>query len=177
MAHSVGTFLLCTICRCRSHLVYSGGEFHETRQVSELTMCHQSPRWLILKDRPEEAMAVLRELRAGKFTDADIEAEFAMILHKIQESQDQGTFLDIFQGTHRRRTGIVVGANFFLQATGQLFTALYGALFVKSLGTINPFTVTVIIALVNVCTAFLAMTLFDRLGRRCVFHTLWSHLD
>ncbi|KEF58701.1 uncharacterized protein A1O9_06627 [Exophiala aquamarina CBS 119918] len=126
----------------------------------------ESPRWLIMKDRQEEGMKVLRELRVGKFTDADIDAEFAMILHKIQDSQNQGTLFDIFQGTHLRRTGIVVGSNFFLQATGQLFTALYGALFVKSLGTVNPFTITVVIAVVNVCTAFLAMTLFDRLGRR-----------
>lgn len=113
-------------------------------------------------------MAVLRELRAGKFSDSEIEAEFSMIIHKIQASQEQGTFFDIFRGTHRRRTGIVVGSNFFLQATGQIFTSIYGALFVKSLGTVNPFTITITIAVVNVCTAFLAMTLFDRLGRRCV---------
>lgn len=172
MADSTGTFLLRSVCRCRAHLAHTGGESHESNQSLELTKSTQSPRWLVLKDRQEEAMAVLRELRAGKFNDADIEAEFAMILHKIQAGQDQGTFLDIFRGKHRRRTGIVVGANFFLQATGQIFTSIYGALFVKSLGTINPFTITVTIAVVNVCTAFLAMTLFDRLGRRCVFPIL-----
>lgn len=112
-------------------------------------------------------MRVLHELRDGKFSDEDIEAEFVMILHKIQASQEQGTFLDIFRSRHRRRTGIVVGSNFFLQATGQLFTSLYGAIYVKSLGTVNPFNITVTIALVNVATAFVAMTLFDRVGRRC----------
>lgn len=61
---------------------------------------------------------------------------------------------------------MVSGANFFLQATGQLFTTIYGALFVRSLGTVNPFTVTVAISIINVCTSLLAMVLTDKLGRR-----------
>lgn len=61
---------------------------------------------------------------------------------------------------------IVCGANFFFQATGQIFTGIYGAIYVKSLGTVNPFSITVAIAVVNVVTAFLAMALLDRAGRR-----------
>lgn len=111
-------------------------------------------------------MKRLRELRVGKFSDLEIEAEFAIIVDSLQNTVAQGTFMDIWRGSNLRRTYIVIGANFFLQATGQLFTALYGALFVKSLGTVNPFTITCTIAAVNVCTALLSMTLTDRLGRR-----------
>lgn len=63
---------------------------------------------------------------------------------------------------------VVTGANFFLQSTGQIFTSIYGALYVKSLGTINPFNVTVIIAVVSTCTSLLAMVMTDKLGRRYV---------
>ena len=123
-----------------------------------------------MKDRNEDAMKVLRQLREGKFTEQEIAAEFAMILDRTHNTVVQGSFMDIWRGTNFRRTYIVIGANFFLQATGQIFTSIYGALFVKSLGTVNPFTVTVTIAAVNVTTALLSMALTDRLGRRFMIH-------
>jgi SP family sugar:H+ symporter-like MFS transporter len=105
-------------------------------------------------------------LRSGKFTEEEIDEEFASIVQATGQLHQNGSFLDIFKGTNLRRTMIVAGANFFFQATGQIFTSIYGAIYVKSLGTVNPFTITVVIAVVNVCTAFLAMALLDRVGRR-----------
>ncbi|KAF4996395.1 hypothetical protein FDECE_12474 [Fusarium decemcellulare] len=122
----------------------------------------ESPRWLVLKDRGEEALSCLRELRAGKFTDEQIEEEYQGIVASVSREHNQGTFFDIFKPQHKWRTIVVVGANFFLQSTGQIFTSIYGALFVKSLGTINPFTVTIMIAVVNTCTSLLAMVLTDK---------------
>ncbi|PCH03352.1 Major facilitator superfamily domain, general substrate transporter [Penicillium occitanis (nom. inval.)] len=117
----------------------------------------ESPRWLILKNRHEDAMQELRKLRQGKYTDSEIEEEFRDIVQRIEIERQQGSFFDIFRKANLRRTIIVVGANFFLQATGQNFTSNYGALFAKSLGTINPFSVTVMLGAVNTTTAFLAM--------------------
>lgn len=110
-------------------------------------------------------MQALRRLRAGKYNDEQIQLEFNKIVDGIQKTPRQGTFLDIFRGTNLKRTYIVAGANFFLQATGQIFTSIYGAIFVKGLGTVNPFNITITIAIVNVCTSLLAMVLTDRLGR------------
>jgi len=107
-------------------------------------------------------------LRKGKSTDEEIDAELAAIFQSTQQLHKRGSIRDIFRGTNLRRTMIVSGANFFFQATGQIFTGIYGAIFVKSLGTVNPFTITVTMAVVNVCTAFLAMILLDRVGRRYV---------
>lgn len=126
----------------------------------------QSPRWLVLKDRNEDAIESLRKLRSGKYTDEQIDIEYRGILESIEKERQKGTFLDIFRKRHVTRTWVVIGANFFLQGTGQLFTSIYGALFAKSLGTINPFTVTIMIAVVNVFTSLLAMVLTDKLGRR-----------
>ncbi|KAH8883692.1 general substrate transporter [Thozetella sp. PMI_491] len=125
-----------------------------------------SPRWLVLQDRQEEARENLRLLRLGKFTEEQIEAELRAIVLGIEHEHEKGSFFEIFHPTVIRRTMVVVGANFFLQATGQNFTSTYGALFAASLGTINPFTVTIMLAVVNTCTAIAAQVLTDRLGRR-----------
>ncbi|GAM36936.1 hypothetical protein TCE0_022r06424 [Talaromyces pinophilus] len=111
----------------------------------------ESPRWLILKNRHEDAMQELRKLRQGKYTDSEIEEEFRDIVQRIEIERQQGSFFDIFRKANLRRTIIVVGANFFLQATGQNFTSNYGALFAKSLGTINPFSVTVMLGAMASC--------------------------
>lgn len=73
----------------------------------------------------------------------------------------------MFRGTvNLKRTFIVIGANFFLQGTGSTFASVYGALFVKSLNTINPFTITVSMAAINMVVGFAAMVGVDRIGRR-----------
>lgn len=91
-----------------------------------------------------------------------------MIVAGTQQESEQGTFLDIFRKDQLRRTLVVIGANFFMQASGQQFTSNYGALFVSSLHTIDPFIVTVVTALINVVISVLANVLTDILGRRCV---------
>lgn len=126
----------------------------------------QSPRWLILKDRGDEALTALRRFRHGKYTEEEIQQEYRKIYDAVHQTARQGSFADIFRGTNLKRTYIVAGANFFLQATGQIFTSIYGAVYVKSLGTVNPFNITITIAVVNVCTSLLAMVLTDKLGRR-----------
>jgi MFS transporter, SP family, sugar:H+ symporter len=127
-----------------------------------------------MKGRREEALVSLTKLRAGKFSEGEIAAELNDIVLGIDMEDEQGSFSEIFHPKQIRRTIVVVGANFFLQANGQNFTSVYGALFAKSLGTINPFTVTIILAVVNTCTAIGAQVLTDKLGRRCVFVACWA---
>ncbi|KAI0018645.1 sugar transporter [Xylariomycetidae sp. FL0641] len=127
----------------------------------------ESPRWLVLKDRHEAALQSLRLLRQGKFTDDEIQAEFEFIREGIAQEHEKGTFLDMFRGkVSRRRTFIVFGVNFFLQTTGSLFVTVYAALFIKGLGTVNPFTITAVLGGSNVFHAAVSMVLVDRLGRR-----------
>lgn len=47
-----------------------------------------------------------------------------------------------------------------------LSAQVYGALFIRSLGTVNPFAMTVVIAAVNLATPVGAMILIDKVGRR-----------
>ncbi|KAJ9639278.1 hypothetical protein H2204_003889 [Knufia peltigerae] len=126
----------------------------------------ESPRWLAMKDRPEAALESLRKLREGKFTEDEIKAEFQVIIAGLQLQHEKGTFFDMWKGVNLKRSLIVITANFFLQSTGQIFASIYGALFVKSLGTVNQFTITVITACINTVVCLISMALVDKVGRR-----------
>ena len=86
----------------------------------------------------------------------------------LREEADKGSWADLFKGHNRRRTGVVLGVAFFFQATGQVFSGHYGAVFVKSLGTINPWNVQVAQSTINTFTSFIGVVLLDRVGRRYV---------
>lgn len=128
----------------------------------------ESPRWLAMRDRPKDARKALYALREGKFTAAEIEAELDMILNNIkaEKEMERGTFFDMFKKPNLKRSMIVIVANFFLQSTGSVFASVYGAIFVKSLGTINQFTVTVTIASINTFICLVSMVGVDKVGRR-----------
>ncbi|KAI8233091.1 hypothetical protein K4K54_010974 [Colletotrichum sp. SAR 10_86] len=128
-----------------------------------------SPRWLAMQGRNEEALIALTRLREGKFTEDEIAAEMAHIRAGIDREVEKGKFKDMFHGKQMtKRTMSVIGVNFFMQATGSIFASVYGAIFVKQLGFINPFTVTIITSIINIFMCLCAMVLLDKMGRRNV---------
>jgi SP family sugar:H+ symporter-like MFS transporter len=126
----------------------------------------QSPRWLLTKDRVEEARASLGKLRQGKHTEAEIDEQFAALQYALEREPEQGKYSELFQGKNIKRTAIVVAMNFFQQATGQAFASSYGAIFIRDIGTVNPFNMTVINSVANLVMAFTGLYLVDRIGRR-----------
>ncbi|KAL2883354.1 hypothetical protein SGCOL_001034 [Colletotrichum sp. CLE4] len=129
----------------------------------------ESPRWLAMQGRNDEALIALTRLRQGSFTDGQIATEMSQIHAGIDYEVEKGTFMDMFKGKQvTKRTMSVIGVNFFLQATGSIFASVYGAIFVKQLGFINPFTVTMITSSINIVMCLCSMVLLDKLGRRNV---------
>ncbi|KUL82581.1 hypothetical protein ZTR_09361 [Talaromyces verruculosus] len=126
----------------------------------------ESPRWLLTKDRIEEARANLQKLREGTLTDAEISAEFEYLQTSLRCMPEQGKFNELFNQVNRKRTAIAIGMNTFQQVTGQAFVSTYSATFISGLGTVNPFSMTVI----NLCCYLLVMSiglyLNDRVGRK-----------
>lgn len=59
----------------------------------------ESPRWLLMKDRPEQAMINLRLLRQGKFTEDEIQQEFREFQSTLNLTVDKGSFMELFQGS------------------------------------------------------------------------------
>lgn len=127
----------------------------------------ESPRWLVSKDRHEEALIELTRLRTKRFTPDEIDEELQDIILGFQLERDaqKGSLQEIFAGTNLRRTLLVFAVNFFLQATGQVFTSKYGAIFIKSLGTINQFKMSMISAVINLFVSLGSMCIVDTVGR------------
>lgn len=64
-----------------------------------------------------------------------------------------------------KRTLIVIGTNVFLQLTGQNFSTVYGTVFIKSIGTVNPFAMNSVNVSVNILMVIITQLLTDRTGR------------
>ena len=118
-----------------------------------------------MQDRYEDALTSLKKLR-GVGNELSAEAELQLIQESLREEHDKGSYADLLKGFNRRRTFVVIGVAFFFQATGQVFTGHYGAVFVASLGTVNPFTITVTQSGINTFTSFCGILMMDRVGRR-----------
>ena len=84
-----------------------------------------SPRWLLSKDREEEAVAALRRLRShGDFESGRCDEEIQAIRVSLQESVHKAPWTDMFRGTNVRRTMLVIVYYFFQQVspTGYLLS-------------------------------------------------------
>jgi MFS transporter, SP family, sugar:H+ symporter len=80
--------------------------------------------------------------------------------------QEKGKFKELFWKANIRQTLIVVGINFFLQTTGFIFHIIYGSVYIRSLGTINPFNVGLITSFVGLAMGVAVMWGCDIFGRR-----------
>ncbi|RSL91446.1 hypothetical protein CDV31_015463 [Fusarium ambrosium] len=125
-----------------------------------------SPRWLAGKARHEEGLAALRKLREGKMSEEEIVSEYNLLETAASRYQEKGTFKELFWKANIRQTFIVIGINFFLQTTGYTFHLVYGSVYIKSLGTINPFNINLIKSFVALVVAIATMWACDIVGRR-----------
>lgn len=80
--------------------------------------------------------------------------------------KEKGTFMDLWKPINRKRTMITVGINFFLQLTGNIFANKYGTVYIKSLGSVDPFIMTITNQIINLFGVVISMSLVDRVGRR-----------
>ena len=78
-----------------------------------------SPRWLLSKDRTEEAIESLRILRPKSDSeDGTNEAELSIIRNALQEHVHKGKWMDLVRGANLRRTALVCVFYFYQQVGG-----------------------------------------------------------
>ncbi|KAK5716292.1 hypothetical protein LTR17_016481 [Elasticomyces elasticus] len=90
----------------------------------------ESPRWLCLKDRHEEARAVLARLHAKPLDDPEVRASLEIIIETIAEEKADGeiSWREVFHNGRQqtfRRILLGAGANVFQQIGGVNVVAYY----------------------------------------------------
>ena len=124
----------------------------------------ESPRWLVEKDRSQDALEVLARVngRSAALTE----------LRQIEEAVagESGTLAELFQPGLRRALAIAVSLAILQQVTGINTVLFYGSvIFKEHVGAgsdTSAIFANVLVGLVNVLATIVALGVIDKLGRR-----------
>ncbi|PYH89052.1 high affinity monosaccharide transporter [Aspergillus ellipticus CBS 707.79] len=148
----------------------------------------ESPRFYVKKGRLDKAAQVLARVRDQPQDSDFIRDELAEIVanneYEKQVMPDGGYFnswINCFRGSlftpnsNLRRTILGTSLQMMQQWTGVNFVFYFGTTFFQSLGTIsNPFLISMITTIVNVCSTPVSFYTIERFGRRTLL--LWGAL-
>ncbi|ORY59708.1 general substrate transporter [Pseudomassariella vexata] len=128
-------------------------------QIVFLPFCPESPRWLISKDRGEEAFAVLQKYHSeGEHGDEFVRLEYAQIQSTIAQEQEVAkAFLwaDVFRDPPMRRRFLLAAiVGFFSQWSGNGIISFYMKKVLNLVGIKDNLTIQKII-LGNTCWGFI----------------------
>jgi SP family galactose:H+ symporter-like MFS transporter len=128
----------------------------------------ESPRWLMLRGRRDEATAVLLHLRGD---DAVVGREVAEIEAQLQSPQ-HGWQLFRQSRDFRRSVGLGIALQVMQQLTGINVIMYYAPRIFASVGfgTSAQMWTTAIVGLTNMLATFIAIGLVDRLGRKPILY-------
>jgi MFS transporter, SP family, sugar:H+ symporter len=110
----------------------------------------------------------LKRLRKYQVSEVEIQRQLDKLAEATAVEQQTSNFADIFTLLNRKRTWVVILVNVFQQATGQAFASQFGALFVKSLKTLQPFSITMGTNAIDIGALLICLVTSDVLGRRSV---------
>ncbi len=122
-----------------------------------------SPRWLVARGHPDQARAVLKQIRSSD----QVEGE----LHQIGQSvaQQKGTWSELLSPLLRSAMIVGVGLAIAQQVTGINTVIYYAPTILKFAGMSSApaaILASVGVGIVNVVLTLVAMQLIDRVGRR-----------
>ncbi|RMZ92308.1 hypothetical protein DV736_g453, partial [Chaetothyriales sp. CBS 134916] len=128
----------------------------------------ETPRYLIKRGHPEKAAKSLSRLRRLDVDHPALVEELAEIQanHDYEMSVGTASYATLFKQPLRKRllTGIFLQA--LQQLTGVNFIFYYGTSYFQNSGISNPFTVSVVTSVVNICSTVPGLLLVEKWGRR-----------
>lgn len=128
-----------------------------------------SPRWLMMRGRRDEALGVLHRLRGDP---AVVEREAADIEEQLKTPQ-RGWHLFLENRNFRRSVGLGVLLQLMQQFTGMNVVMYYAPRIFQAMGydTAAQMWFTALVGLTNVLATFIAIALIDRWGRKPILYT------
>lgn len=129
----------------------------------------ETPNWLMIKGRREEAVAAQRQIAP----DEDTEAEIADMEAALRE-ESGGSITEMLRKPYLRATMFVVVLGFFIQITGINSTVTYGPQLFKSMGfsgNTGPILASAAIQVFALASVLVSMRYIDRWGRRPILLT------
>jgi sugar porter (SP) family MFS transporter len=123
----------------------------------------QSPRWLVLMGRTDDARRVITRLNPGQ----DIEPELAEIIESVNHA-GSGTRVRLFRKPYTRIVAIGMVLGMFSQFTGINVIMYYAPSIFQAAGFSSDSALmqTVVIGATNLLFTLLGMALIDKLGRK-----------
>lgn len=128
----------------------------------------ETPRYWIKRGKLANAANSLSRLRRLPAEDPSVQQELAEIeTHYIEEaSLGNASYISCFQKPLRKRLFTGIGLQALQQLTGVNFIFYYGTAYFSNSGIQNPFLVSVITSLVNICSTLPGLWLVEKWGRR-----------
>jgi len=129
----------------------------------------ESPRWLLLQGKEEQALKSLTWIRNGAYDELALRSEFEeMRLNALHDLEMQSKWLvfDLLRGTNLRRTMLCLGVGLINAGIGAMFVLAFGTYFFKVTGVTKPFKWIVLTQWIGVIGLLFAYYLLDRVGRR-----------
>lgn len=127
----------------------------------------ESPRWLVMRTREEEARTILARL----FGDASAGEKLAGIRRGLVTFEHQPRFSDLLDPATKRLRMIVkagIGLAVFQQLSGIVVIFYYGAALWQSVGfdEADALRINILTGALSIVSCVVAITLIDRIGRR-----------
>ncbi|KAI8289162.1 hypothetical protein K4K60_009472 [Colletotrichum sp. SAR11_57] len=129
----------------------------------------ESPSWLLIKGRREEAANSYRRFNGPKFDVDGAMAVATVAIAKEQEAkkeQESSRWLDCFKGSNGRRTLIIVMVYLAQQAIGVNFVSGYLTYYFRLAGVNNPLAIGQAAYAIQFVGNMTSWPLVDRYGRR-----------
>ncbi len=128
----------------------------------------ESPRWLLARDREDDAKKALRTLHGDGQAEGDLTRTLETLRESLKDTQ-KGPWREVFDKKNRLRTFIAVVAMVGQQITGQAFVSQYAAVFYQRNGfAAQAFLFTMVSNVTGLAGTVLAWTVVDGFGRRYV---------